>query len=131
MLAKINTRLRQGFSENRNIPFGERSIILFSDFGQLPPMLDLLMYTTNISQDELSNNGIVSYKSFSEACKLDVIEKQSRDSEKQQTFKDILLRMRDGKNNKNDWIILTRRFKHNLSNAEWEQFSDAVHILTK
>jgi hypothetical protein len=40
MLAKIDTRLWQGFSENKNVPFGGRSIIFFSDFGQLPPVLD-------------------------------------------------------------------------------------------
>ncbi|GBB94108.1 hypothetical protein RclHR1_22940002 [Rhizophagus clarus] len=91
MLAKIDTRLRQGFSENRNVPFGKRSIILFSNFGQLPPVLDLLMYTTNTSRDASSNNGIVLYKSFLEACKLDVIERQNGDSEEQRTFRDILL----------------------------------------
>ncbi|GES78967.1 ATP-dependent DNA helicase Pif1-like [Rhizophagus clarus] len=75
MLAKIDTRLRQGFPENRNVPFSGRFIILFSDFGQLPSVLDLPMYTTDTSRDASSNNSIVSYKSFSEACKLDVIER--------------------------------------------------------
>src|ERR1700722_11402912 len=131
MLAQIDTRLRQAFPENKNVPFGGRSIILFGDFGQLPPVLDLPMYTTNISRNETSNNGIASYKNFSEACKLDIIQRQSGDSEEQKAFRNLLLRLRDGECHMNDWIMLTTRFEQNLSRTERERFSDAVYILTK
>ena len=102
MLAQIDMQLRQGFPENKNIPFSGRSIILFGDFGQLPPVLDLPMYTTNISRNETSNNGIALYKNFSEACKLDIIQRQSGDSEEQKTFRNLLLRLRDGECHTND-----------------------------
>src|SRR6266540_6531440 len=81
MLGLIDTRLRQIFSEKKNELFGGRSIILFDDFGQLPPVLDVPMYSTNILRDGLSNYGIATYKFFSEVYKLDIIQRQSGDSE--------------------------------------------------
>ena len=64
MLRLIDTRLRQAFPNHKNESFGRRSIIMFGDFGQLPPVLDLSMYTTNVSHDIISKDGIASYKHF-------------------------------------------------------------------
>src|SRR6266498_1377578 len=80
MLTLVNKRLREAFFENKNEPFGGRSIILFGDFGQLLPVLDFPMYANNISHDTISNDGIASYKNFWEVYKLDVIQQQSGDS---------------------------------------------------
>src|SRR3954466_12248647 len=43
MLALVDKRLREAFPEHKNEPFGGWSIILFGDFGQLPPVMDLPM----------------------------------------------------------------------------------------
>jgi ATP-dependent DNA helicase PIF1 len=102
MLALIDKRLRQAFPENRNEPFGGRSIILFRNFGQLPPVLDLPMYTTNTSQATISNNRIASYKQFWEVYKLEKIQRQSENSEEQQCFRKILLRLREGESTLDD-----------------------------
>ena len=95
MFALVNKRLREAFSENKNEPFSRRSIILFGDFSQFSPVLDLPMYANNISHDTISNDGIASYKNFWEVYKLDVIQRQSGDSEEQKSFREILLRLRD------------------------------------
>ena len=87
MMGLINMRLRQAFPENKDEPFGGRSIIMFGDFGQLPPVLDVPMYANDISHDTNSNNGIASYKQFREVYKLDVVQRQSGESEEQRSFR--------------------------------------------
>jgi ATP-dependent DNA helicase PIF1 len=104
-------------------------VILFGDFGQLPPVLDLPMYANNASHDRSSSNGLAAYKQFKEMYELDVIQRQS--GNEQQAFRDILLRLRDGESSLNDWNILTTRFEENLSIEERHRFRDAMFIHTK
>src|SRR6266498_3142008 len=124
MLALIDMRLRQAFPEHNNEPFGRRSIILFGDFGQLPPVLDLPMYAST-QRDTLSNDGFAAYKQFREVYKLDVIQRQSGDSEEQQKFREILLCLRDGESTIKDWETLTSRLEEKQCRVERDQFSDA------
>ena len=44
MFALINLRFWQAFPEHNNEQFGGRSVIMFGNFGQLSPVLDLPMY---------------------------------------------------------------------------------------
>ena len=46
LLIKIDSRLRQAFLENANIPFGGRSIILVGDLGQFPLVMDKPVYAS-------------------------------------------------------------------------------------
>ncbi|GBC15565.1 ATP-dependent DNA helicase PIF1 [Rhizophagus irregularis DAOM 181602=DAOM 197198] len=127
MLALIDMRLRQAFPQKQNKVFGGRSIILVGDFGQLPPVRDEPMYS-KISRDTLSNEGIKTYRQFREVYKLDVIQRQSGDSDVQRKFRAILLRMRDGESTLDDWKELTTQFSNgtNITSAE---FSDAICIM--
>jgi len=104
---------------------------MFGDFEQLSPVLDLPMYTTDVSRDTISNDRIASYLQFREVYKLEKIQRQSGDSIEQQRFREILLRLREGENSLDDWKQLTTRFEENLNRIERERFSDAVFILTK
>ena len=54
-LKKIDARLRQVFRENSNVPFGGRSIILISDLGQLPLVMDKTLYACEGPAIELWN----------------------------------------------------------------------------
>src|SRR5436190_19898849 len=114
MLGLIDMRLRQAIPESKNESFGGRSIIMFRDFGQIPPVLDFPMYTNDTSYSTASKNSLSAYKYFKEAYKLNVVQRQSGKSYEQRNFRDILLRLREGKSSLNDWRNLTRRFEENL-----------------
>src|ERR1044072_8490175 len=130
MLALIDMQLQQSFSEHNDKPFGGRSVIMFGDFGQLPPVLDLPMYA-DTKRDVLSNGGHIVYKQFKEVYKLDIIQRQSGNSKEQQDFRDILLRLRNGESTVADWKTLTTRIEDKFNTAECNKFSEAMFILTK
>ena len=74
-LALIDLWLRQVFSDYSNISFGSRSIIIVGDFGQLPPVYDLPIYSQDPrSSDHLSEDGRIAYSQFQEAYKLEAVE---------------------------------------------------------
>ncbi|CAB4422449.1 unnamed protein product [Rhizophagus irregularis] len=127
MLSVVDLRLHAAFPEYRNQPFGGRSVILVGDFGQLPPVIDELMYSKRHSCDSLSNNGMNIYNQFREVCWLDAIRRQSGNSPEQRHFRDILMRLRDGESTIDDWRSLATRFD-NSSTTENNQFMDAIHI---
>ncbi|EXX53022.1 ATP-dependent DNA helicase PIF1-like [Rhizophagus irregularis DAOM 181602=DAOM 197198] len=79
--------------------------------------------------DGSTRNVIAVYKQIKEVYELDVIQQQSGND--QQGFREILLRLRDGKSTLNDWNILSSRFEENLNRAERDRFQDAVFIHTK
>ncbi|PKB99209.1 hypothetical protein RhiirA5_300380, partial [Rhizophagus irregularis] len=128
MLRFIDMRLREAFSENKNKPFGRRSVILFGGFCQLAPVLNVPMHFHYKKINRSSSNVIAVYRQFKEVYKLDIIQWQSEND--QQGFRDILLRLQDGKSMLNDWNILISRFKKNLNRAEHDRFQDAMFIHT-
>lgn len=84
MLATIDIRLRQAFPEHKHEPFGGQSVILVGDFGQLPPVCDLPMYAQSPhNNNSLSNDGRIAYSQFREVYKLEVVQRQSGDSDDQ------------------------------------------------
>src|SRR6266498_85916 len=89
------------------------------------------MYTNNMTQNITLNSGIATYKNFREVYKLEVIQRQSGESEAQKSFRDILLRLREGDSTIEDWKILATRFEDKLSRIERDRFSDATFILSK
>ena len=103
---------------------------MFDDFGQLPPVLNLPMYA-DTKRDVLSNGDHIVYKQFKEVYKLDIIQRQSGNSKKQQNFRDILLRLRNGESTVADWKTLTTRIEDKFNTAECNKFSEAMFILTK
>ena len=76
-LAIIDLRLRQAFLDHSNIPFGGQSIILVGDFGQLPLVCDVPMYSQDPRKsDHLSEDGRGVYSQFQEIYQLETVQRQ-------------------------------------------------------
>ena len=60
MFGQVDRRLCQVYPNQSEELFGGRSCLLIGDWGQLPPVMDLPLYTT-VSRTELSDLGSIDY----------------------------------------------------------------------
>ena len=91
VFGQIDNRLRQAFPHHAQEVFGGCSLLLFGEFGQLPPVMDLPLYTTD-SQSDLSD----------QAFTLPQLMRQAGSDPDQVHFKDILLHLRNAEVTKED-----------------------------
>uniref|UniRef100_A0A1X7V578 ATP-dependent DNA helicase n=1 Tax=Amphimedon queenslandica TaxID=400682 RepID=A0A1X7V578_AMPQE len=75
-LGMIDRRLRQAFPGKSQVVFGGCSILLFGDFGQLPPAIDLPIYST-VTRSDLSDQGYKAHSQFETAFTLTQVMMQS------------------------------------------------------
>jgi len=122
---QIDRRLRQIFPHRRHQMLGGCSCLLFGDFGQLPPVMDLPLYTV-VSRNEISDLGSTVYHSFDKAVTLDQIIRQSGQDPDQILFRNILLRLRDGKTTMCDWQELMKHTPSQLDDIS--EFTTAVRL---
>ena len=125
-LGQVDKRLRQAFPHQGQEVFGGCSCILFGDFGQLPPVMDLPLYTT-ASKSELSDQGRAAYHSFKHAVVLDQVLRQSGQDSQQVRFRNILLGLRNAQVTKADWnCLMTQTLTHVQDHTP---FASALHLL--
>ena len=108
VFGQIDRRLRQAFPHHAQHVFGGCSILLFGDFGQLPPVMDLPLYTTDTHSD-LSDQGRTAYQQFDKAFTLTQIMRQAGNDPEQVCFRDILLRLRNAQVTIDDWNCLMKQ----------------------
>ena len=125
MFGQVDKRLRQVFPHHADLLFGGCSCLLFGDFGQLPPVMDLPLYTT-VSRTALSDLGSSAYQLFDRAIVLDQVMRQSGEDPNQVLFRNILLRMRDGQVTEEDWQHLLKQTPAQVQDLE--QFRNALHL---
>ena len=125
MMGQIDQHLRQAFPHKANEVLGGCSCLLVGDFGQLPPVMDLPLYSS-VSTSATSDLGRTAYQMFSKAVVLTQIMRQTGDSSDQVQFREILLRLRDGSVTAHDWNILISRCKSRICNSC--EFDDALHL---
>ena len=108
LFGQVDRRLRQAFPHRAEELFGGCSILLIGDFGQLPPVMDLPLYTT-VSRTELSDLGSANYRMFDRAVVLDQVMRQAGQDADQQLFRHLLYRLRNGESTLDDWGHLMRQ----------------------
>ena len=124
LLDTIDRRLRQAFPNHSDVYFGNCSIILFGDFGQLPPVMDSKLFQRDMTKP-LSVRGNDAFRMFDTAFFLRQSVRQANDH----VFRDLLLRLRDGLSTQEDYNLLSRRFRGTVANPE--QFDHEVHLFPK
>ena len=93
--------------------------------GQLPPVMDLRLYTTS-TNSALSDISASGYQSFDHAVVLDQIMRQSGQDPSQVLFRQILLRLRNGEITEDDWKhLMTTTPAHN---SNISSFDTALHL---
>ena len=125
-LGQVDRRLRQAFPHHAQDVFGGCSCLLFGDFGQLPPVMDLPLYTTD-SRSELSDQGRTAYQSFNQAVVLDQVMRQAGQDPQQVLFREVLLRLRNAKVTVADWKYLMTQTPTNV--RDLTPFATALHLI--
>ena len=87
--------------------------------------MDLPLYTTS-SRSALSDLGSNAYQQFEQAVVLDYVMRQSGQSASQVLFRDILLRLRDGKVTEDDWRHLMTRTQAQIPDVS--SFADSLRL---
>ena len=95
-LGQVDRRLRQAFPHHAQKVFRGCSCLLFGDFGQLPPVMDLPLYTID-SHTELSDLGRAAYQTFQQAVVLDQVMRQTGQDLQQVQFREIIPWLKDAK----------------------------------
>ena len=123
ILAWIDERLKQA-SGKLDCIFGGFSIILFGDFGQLPPVGDRPLYAPPTS-NPISIHGRQLYLTFNTVVILDQVLRQGGIDQAAQQFRQLLQRLRDGNVTEQDWKLLLER---DPSKVNCSEFSDAIRL---
>ena len=104
----IDRRCRQATGKTDKI-FGGKSIILVCDHGQLPPVADKPLYHGRPSSS-VGEQGHVAHFMFTNVVKLSVNQRVRGFNPEQTRFRDLLMGLRTGDCNNDDWnLLLTRQ----------------------
>ena len=125
LFGQVDSRLRQAFPHHSHEALGGCSCLLFGDFGQLPPVMDLPLYTV-VSRSLLSDLGRSAYQLFDKAIVLDQILRQCGEEEDQMLFRDILIRLRNAELTITDWQCLMEQTPARVTNLS--PFTSALHL---
>ena len=106
---------------------GGCSCLLIGDWGQLPPVMDLPLYTT-VSRSELSDLGSANYHQFDHAIVLKQVMRQSGEGTDQKCFRDLLMRLRNCLTTVDDWKVLMEQTPVQVEDAS--QFDDALRLFS-
>jgi len=130
MLGYLDNRLRVAFPEKSNEMFGGCSLLMFGDFGQLPPVGDTALFNLT-HYDESSNKNIdsnygrsVYMNGINESITLNRVMRQQGDSPTAIRFREVLSCVQSKEATEADCEFLNTRCIQNLSPEERSKFLD-------
>ncbi|CAB3977885.1 ATP-dependent DNA helicase PIF1 [Paramuricea clavata] len=123
-LGWIDRHCRQSTGRNSQV-FGGKSIILTGDPGQLPPVCDKQLYHSKPSS-AVGEQGYYAYNVFDKVVMLTMNQRVKGSNTSQSMFRNLLLRLRDGKSSKEDWKQLLTRQPSHVANIDC--FQDSTRL---
>ena len=133
LLSRVDSRLREACPDSRDEYFGDCSVLMFGDFGQLPPVGDTPLFDLRvrdgISDPVLeSNKGREAYLSLTENITLKRIMRQRGEDENARRFRELLEHMRIDEVADEDIELINSRVIDDLPPEERATFDDALCI---
>ena len=120
---QVDQRLRQAFPHRAGEALGGCSCLLVGDFGQLPPVMDLPLYSA-VPRSAIADLGHSTYQLFAKAVVLTEVSQQDGQDREQVRFRKLLLHLRNGEINVADWeLLMTHR-----SQVDSAGFEDALYL---
>jgi len=132
LLYAIDNRLRQIFPLHHDKPFGGLIVVLFGDFGQLPPVMDSPLYTMiSDESDPLLRHAFRLYRnSFTRAFELLEQMRQQGVTDMDLRFQTALSHLRSGEVQRSDWEFLQTRVLAQVPPDERIMFDNAVFLFS-
>ena len=132
LLYAIDARLRQIFPHNSDEPFGGLTVVLFGDFGQLPPVMDTPLYAsvTDPSKATLQHASRLYRNCFRRVFELTQQMRQQGLTENDVLFQTALTNLRIGRVQVEDWAFLQTRVLTQLSPQERADFDNAPALFS-
>ena len=124
LFGQVDQRLRQAFPHRAGEALGGCSCLLVGDFGQLPPVMDLPLYSA-VPRSAIADLGRSTYQLFAKAVVLTEVLRQDGQDREQVRFRELLLHLRDGEVSVADWELLMTRCRSQVDSAA---FDDALHL---
>jgi ATP-dependent DNA helicase PIF1 len=134
MLSIIDRRLREIFPQHHDKQFCGISVILFGDFGQLPPVMDPALYApmTARSPASIRRASTELYKSnFTKVFHLTEQMRQRGQEDGDLKLGTALANMRVGSITPDDWQFCQTRVLSKLSTAARQRFDSAIRLFTR
>ena len=105
LFEQVDQWLHQAFPHRAGEALGGCSCLLVGDFGQLPPVVDLPIYSS-VPRSAIADLGRTTYQLFAKAVVLTEVLRQDGQDREQKRFRELLLHLRDGEVSVSDWELL-------------------------
>ena len=109
-----------------HLDWGNMSIVVLGDLGQLMPVLDTCLYSKSVSENTLAASGARLYNDIDTVICL--IHQIRQNDPSEVGFRELLLRLRNGKPTATDLVKLNERNIHQVLDRDEESDDEAVHL---